>query len=194
MGFMSERRGMKMKKLLLLMLVMMVISLIGAECVFAQEYIADDPSDGEPMPEESFSDDPDIPLAVTDRIPVDGSSLSAGEPFVFTITVNSDEQLSFAEAQTRLSALLCPVGQSDDECQTMNMVPDSEDATSMRITFEMEELPFAGDYELDVRFSDETGTFADQSAFYLIQNVQEGAALEIPVTLKKSYAAACPAG
>lgn len=121
---------------------------------------------------------------ISDRIPVDGSSLSAGDPLVFTITLNSDEQLSFAEAQTRLSALLCPVGQPADECQTMNMLPDNEDATSMRVTFEMEELPFAGDYELDVRFTDANGIFAEQSASYLITGVQEGAPLEVPVTVK----------
>ena len=186
---------MKMKKLFILMLVMMILSLTGAECVFGQEYISDVSPDGEAIPEESFSDDPSAGEAmpeetvseeiVTERIQVDGSSLTAGEPFVFTITVNSDENLSFSDAQTRLSALLCPVGESADECMTMNMVPDSENDVTMRVTFEMEELPLAGDYKLDVRFSDETGTFADQSASYLITNVQEGAALEIPVTVKK---------
>ena len=184
---------MKMKKLFILMLVMMIISLTGAECVFGQEYISDVSPDGEAMPEESFADEssdgeamPEETVTeeiVTERIPVDGSSLTAGEPFIFTITVNSDENLSFADAQTRLSALLCPVGESADECMTMNMVPDSENDVTMRVTFEMEALPFAGDYELDVRFTDETGTFANQSASYLITNVQEGENLEIPVTV-----------
>ncbi|MBQ6519598.1 MAG: hypothetical protein IJI14_12825 [Anaerolineaceae bacterium] len=118
------------------------------------------------------------------RIPVDGSSLAAGDPFVFTITVNSDEAISFADAQTRLSALLCPVGQPDDECQTMNVVPDSEDAVTMRVTFEMEELPFSGDYNLDMHFTDETGTFAEQTASYLITGVREGEELSVPVTVK----------
>ena len=173
---------MKMKKLFSIMLVLMIFSLIGAESVFAQdaEYDYEASADTETMSEETFFEDP-----VPERIPVDGSSLSAGDPFVFTITINSDENLSFADAQTRLSALLCPVGESADECLTMNMIPDSEDDVTMRVTFEMEELPFSGDYELDVRFSDETGTFANQSAFYLIQNVQEGENLEIPVTVNK---------
>ncbi len=195
---MDERRDMKVKKILIVLLALMIFSLAGAGNVFAQETFeqrSDDPAYSEGMVEETSSGDtadaepmmeyeePGLPLEVTERIPVDGSTLSAGDPFVFTITLNSDENLSFAEAQARLSALLCPVGESADECLTMNMVPDSEDAVTMRVTFEMEELPFAGDYELDVRFSDETGTFASQSAFYLIQNVQEGEDLAIPVTV-----------
>ena len=44
-----------------------------------------------------------------ERIEINGSSLHAGEAFRFTVTVNSDEMLSFAEAQTQLTAVLCPV-------------------------------------------------------------------------------------
>ena len=119
-----------------------------------------------------------------DHIPVDGSALSRGEPFVFTITINSDENLSMADAQARLSALVCPVGKPDDECQSMNMLADGEDAAAMRVTFEMEALPYAGDYTLDVQFTDSAGNFADQSASYLIRGVQEGEKLEVPVTVK----------
>ena len=133
---MNERTGMKMKKIFILLLILSIFFLIGAECSFA-------------------------------------STLSAGDPFTFTITVNSDENLSFAEAQTLLTAVLCPLTDSGEkECQTLSMNVDGSDETVMRVVFSAEALPAAGDYTLDVNFIDATGIFADQSAAYLLKGVR----------------------
>ena len=175
------RSGTKRTIILLLMISTVLMGFCGAAAQ-ENEPTADVPVNSEMMQE---TEDVTASSVITpERIAVDASKFASGDPFVFTITVNSDAELSFAEAQARLSALLCPVGKSDDECQTMNVVPDSTDATSMRVTFEMEALPFSGDYNLDVRFTDQTGTFAEQSAAYLIQGIREGEDLSVPITVK----------
>ena len=109
-----------------------------------------------------------------ERIPVDGSSLRAGETFTFTVTVNSDEMQSFAEAQSWLTAVLCPVDGSSESCQTLSMTQEGADDTVMRVVFTSEALSAAGDYTLDVSFTDLTGAFAQKSAAYLITGVREG--------------------
>lgn len=110
-----------------------------------------------------------------ERLEVDGSALAAGQPFRFTITVNSEELLSFAESETQLTAVLCPIGDEAGECQTLSKTEEGEDNTIMRIVFTAEALPAAGDYMLDVAFSDPTGTFASQSAAYLLKGVRPAA-------------------
>ena len=107
-----------------------------------------------------------------ERITVDGSSLRAGESFTFTVTVNSDEMQSFADAQSWLTAVLCPQGESSGSCQTLSMNVEGEDDTVMRVVFTADALPGAGDYTLDVSFTDLTGAFAQQNAAYLITGVR----------------------
>ncbi|MBR6090224.1 MAG: hypothetical protein IKP86_09850, partial [Anaerolineaceae bacterium] len=164
---------MKMKKILFLLLILSIFFLLGAEYSFAQ--------DGE----KGIIDDPSVSgAAAAEWMEIDASSLSAGEPFSFTITVNSDSMLSFAGTQVRLSALICPMGMSSDECQVMNMVVDGEDNTVMNVIFEMDELPYAGDYTLAVNFEDPDAEFAAQSAYYLLKGVRESepeAGTETPV-------------
>ena len=108
-----------------------------------------------------------------ERVTIDGSALHAGEAFRFTVTVNSDEMVSFADAQSWLTAVLCPSGETAGSCQTLSMNVEGSDDTVMRVVFTAEELPSAGDYTLDVSFTDLTGGFAQQSASYLITGVQE---------------------
>ena len=64
---------------------------------------------------------------------MDASVLTAGQPFRFTITVDSDENLSFADAQTHMTAVLCPVDPEAGECRTLDQSAEGEDSTSMRI-------------------------------------------------------------
>ena len=169
---------MKMKKLFILLLMIMFVFLMGVECSAAQNG------------EEDLTNDPAVSEGSTaERIGIDASSLAAGDPFTFTITVNSDENLSFAEAQTQLTAVLCPVTDAEvKECQTLSMHVEGEDETVMRVVFSANALPAAGDYTLDVDFIDTTGNFADQSAAYLLAGVRPkeglliGPAVTAPVT------------
>ena len=108
-----------------------------------------------------------------ERAELDASALSAGQPFRFTVTVNSDELRSFAESEARLTAVLCPADPEAGECRTMDQSAEGEDSTSMRIVFEADELPLPGDYTLDISFLDESGEFAAQSASYLLKGVRE---------------------
>lgn len=137
-----------MKKTIILLTIMLISCLTGFCSVSAQE---------------------------TEYTEVDASALSAGQPFRFTVTIGSDESLSFSGAQARLTAILCPAEQSTGDCQVMNQVADGEDSTSMRITFEVDSLPAEGDYTLQISFRDETGTFETRSVNYLLKGVKKAA-------------------
>ena len=117
-----------------------------------------------------------------DRIEIDASALAAGEAFTFTVTVNSDEMRSFADAQMELTAVLCPAGEDEASCQTLSRTTEGEDDTTMRVVFTAEALPGAGDYNLDVSFRDEAGSFASQSASYLLRGVRPSAGAEASAT------------
>ncbi len=123
-----------------------------------------------------------------ERTELDASALTAGQPFRFTVTVNSDELRSFADAQAQLTTVLCPADPEAGECRTMDRTAAGEDGFSMRITFEVDALPAAGDYTLDVSFLDESGEFASRSASYLLKGVQPDASAPAvtPVTLSLS--------
>ena len=150
----NERVYMKMKRLFLLLILILIFCLTSGENIFAQG---------------------------AERIEVDGSVLAAGQPFQFTVTVDSDENLSFADARSRLTAVMCPVDAGSeagsdtqsDGCQILSLSLDGEDDFTMRVIFTAEALPKAGDYTLDVSFTDENGTFASQTAAYLIRGVRE---------------------
>ncbi len=168
---MNERTGMKMKKIFILLMILSIFFLMGAECSFAQdaeETVSDDPADSAEITEEPAADE-----SLSERIALDASTLAAGDRFTFTITVNSDENLSFADAQTLLTAVLCPVTDSEEkECQKLSMNVDGADETVMRVVFYADALPAAGDYTLDVNFIDATGTFAEQTSAYLLKGVR----------------------
>lgn len=104
---------------------------------------------------------------------LDGSMLAAGQSFRFSVTADSDENLSFLGALPEVTAVLCPAGAAESACMTMIMEPERQDGTSVRFSFLVEELPSAGDYTLDILFSDETGTFEAQSASYRITGVRD---------------------
>ena len=96
---------MKMKKIFILLMILSIFFLMGAECSFAQdaeETVSDDPADSAEITDEPAADE-----SLSERIALDASTLAAGGRFTFTITVNSDENLSFADAQTLLTAVLC---------------------------------------------------------------------------------------
>ena len=126
---------------------------------------------GTSIPDET-SEPEKTAIADADRIAIDGSSLAAGQAFKFTVTVNSDEMRSFADVQTQLTAVLCPVGAGTESCQTLTQTTEGEDDIVMRIVFFAEALPAAGDYTLDVNFYDASGEFASQTASYLLAGVR----------------------
>ena len=111
-----------------------------------------------------------------ERAELDASSLSAGAPFRFTVTVDSDELRSFAETEARLTAVLCPADRPAEECRIMNRTAEGEDSTSLRMTFEVDELPLAGDYTLDISFLDSTGEFETKTAAWVLRGVRDGEA------------------
>ena len=155
-----------------------------AEIIETGTSIPDEPSE----PEETA-------IADADRIAIDGSSLAAGQPFKFTVTVNSDEMRSFADVQTQLTAVLCPVGAGTESCQTLTQTTEGEDDIVMRIVFSAEALPAAGDYTLDVNFFDASGEFASQTASYLLTGVRSADELLIganitPIVTETAEAAA----
>lgn len=113
-----------------------------------------------------------------ERILLDGSGLAAGQSFRFTVTVDSDEKISFQGAASQVSAVLCPVSSDVRDCRNMSLVPQRADETSISLSFQVDELPTAGDYTLDIVFSDESGLFAETSAYYLIRGVRDVMAAE----------------
>ncbi len=126
-----------------------------------------------------------------ERTEIDASGLRAGEPFRFAVTVNSDEGQTFAEAAANVTAVLCPADPEDGVCRTMDRSAEGEDSTSLRIIFEAEELPAAGDYTLDITFLDESGEFAAQFASYLLTGVRE-AVVAVTETAATATAEAAP--
>ncbi len=108
-----------------------------------------------------------------ERVELDGSTLSAGQPFKFTVTIDSDEMRSFEDAQSMLTAVMCPAAGSSADCQVLNLSLDGEDDVTMKAVFSAEALPSAGDYTLDVSFTDIGGIFAQQAVYYLIRGVRE---------------------
>ena len=61
------------------------------------------------------------------RVEVDASALTAGNPFRFAVTVNSDEGQTFAEAAANVTAVLCPVDPEAGECRTMDQSAEGTD-------------------------------------------------------------------
>ena len=62
---------------------------------------------------------------------LDGSMLAAGQSFRFSVTADSDENLSFLGALPEVTAVLCPAGAAESACMTMIMEPERQDGTSV---------------------------------------------------------------
>ena len=103
---------------------------------------------------------------------LDGSALRAGDPFRFTVTVHSDTEAPFTGARGWLTAILCPAGGDRDACQVMTTVVEGQNSTDMPVSFSVERLPQAGDYTMEISYTDETGTFASNAGSYLITGVR----------------------
>ncbi len=108
-----------------------------------------------------------------DRTELDASSLTQGGSFHITVTISSPDEYSFAETENRFTALLCPVDDAE-ACLSMSISKDeAEDVSSLRVSFAVDELPYAGDYTLDINYADASGKFVSEAGAYLLRGVRE---------------------
>lgn len=125
-----------------------------------------------------------------DRTELDASSLTQGGSFHITVTISSPDEYSFFETENRFTALLCPVGDAE-ACRSMSISQDeTEDVSSLRVSFAVDELPYAGDYTLDINYADASGKFISAAGAYLLRGVRENPSMGVTkVTLTPSVTA-----
>ena len=99
-----------------------------------------------------------------ERAELDASSLVQGGSFHITVTVSSPDEFSFTDTENRFTAVLCPVDDAD-ACRTMSLAMDeTDDVSSFSVSLAVDELPYAGDYTLDINYADASGSSSPRRA------------------------------
>ncbi len=108
-----------------------------------------------------------------ERMELDASSLTQGGSFHITVTVSSPDEFSFTDTENRFTAVLCPVDDAD-ACRTMSLaMNETDDVSSFSVSLAVDELPYAGDYTLDINYADASGKFVSAAGAYLLRGVRE---------------------